>query len=226
LYLFVSCLGFWSLLVCFTTRLVMEVSERQQLDSFLLLQPTTSKLKQKLSELLYMIENHRDNIDWPKYLNTLGLCASELVEIRKILESERFASATSMILTPRSLSTEPDPNLAKATEDRLHTFNHEAAPQYLRTKLDPQVESLRIAVDARADQIQKSQAISPKQAINLHEKLVGDLLEDMRSLKFEMEQDQEKLIPLKSSANPEDLLSLVSIMTVGREYTLKGGGPK
>ncbi|VUZ45631.1 unnamed protein product [Hymenolepis diminuta] len=120
----------------------MEVSERQQLDSFLLLQPSTSKLKQKIWELLCIIENHRDNIDWPKYLNTLGLCASELVEIRKVLESERFSSANSMILTPRSLGTEPDPNLAKATEDRLHIFNHEAAPQYLRTKLDPQVSEL------------------------------------------------------------------------------------
>ncbi|VDL41825.1 unnamed protein product [Hymenolepis diminuta] len=204
----------------------MEVSERQQLDSFLLLQPSTSKLKQKIWELLCIIENHRDNIDWPKYLNTLGLCASELVEIRKVLESERFSSANSMILTPRSLGTEPDPNLAKATEDRLHIFNHEAAPQYLRTKLDPQIESLRMAVDARADQIQNSQSISAKQAISLHEKLVGDLLEDMRSLKLEMEQDQEKLVPLKSTANQEDLLSLVSIMTVGREYSMKGGGPK
>ncbi|KAM3187688.1 hypothetical protein ACTXT7_001801 [Hymenolepis weldensis] len=204
----------------------MEVSERQQLDSFLLLQPSTSKLKQKLRELLCIIENHPDNVDWPKYLNTLGLCASELVEIRKVLESERFSSANSMILTPRSLGTEPDPNLAKATEDRLHIFNHEAAPQYLRTKLDPQIESLRMAVDARADQIQNSQSISAKQAISLHEKLIGDLLEDMHSLKLEMEQDQEKLVPLKSTANQEDLLSLVSIMTVGREYSMKGGGPK
>lgn len=50
----------------------------------------------------------------------------------------------------------------------------------------------------------------------------------MRSLKMEMEQDQEKLVPLKSTANQEDLLSLVSVMTVGREYTMrmKGDGPK
>lgn len=83
-----------------------------------------------------------------------------------------------------------------------------------------------MAVDARADQIQNSPSISAKQAISLHEKLVGDLLEDMRSLKLEMEQDQEKLVPLKSTANQEDLLSLVSIMTVGQEYSMKGGGPK
>ncbi|KAM7541097.1 hypothetical protein Aperf_G00000027507 [Anoplocephala perfoliata] len=206
----------------------MEVSERQLLENFLLLQPTASKLKQKLWELLCIIENYRDAVDWPKYLNTLGLCASELVEIRKVLESERFSSAKSMILTPRLLSTEPEPNLAKATEDRLHMFNHEAAPQYLRTKLDPQVESLRTAVDARADAIRNSQSISPERAINLHEKLVGNLLEDMRLLKTEMEQDQEKLVPLKSTANQEDLLSLVSVMTVGREYTMrmKGDGPK
>ena len=46
-----------------------------------------------------------------------------------------------MILTPRNLSVDADPNLAKATEDRLLMFNHDAAPQYLRTKLDPQVRN-------------------------------------------------------------------------------------
>lgn len=61
------------------------------------------------------------------------------MEIRKLLESDRFSNAKSMVLTPVALSHEPDPNLAKATEERIVMFNHDAAPQYLRTKLDPQV---------------------------------------------------------------------------------------
>ncbi|VDM34275.1 unnamed protein product [Hydatigera taeniaeformis] len=261
----------------------MEASERQHLESFLLLSSPASKLKQKLFDLLTIVETQRDTADWPKYLNTFGLCASELVEIRKFLESERFASAHSMILTPRALSTDAEPNLAKATDDRLLMFNQDAAPLYLRTKLDPQVtpcrsplelfhnlhiyillafksssaasepyimlplfggpmldfvsvaatgcaeylievhlqvEALRTAVDTRAISLRTSSAFSPEHALMLHEKLVATMLDDVRLLKQEMDQDQEKLVTVRSAANQDDLFNLVAMMTVGRDYAM------
>ncbi|KAH9286116.1 Mediator of RNA polymerase II transcription subunit 8 [Echinococcus granulosus] len=206
----------------------MEASERQHLESFLLLNSPALKLKQKLFDLLTIVETQRDTADWPKYLSTFGLCASELVEIRKFLESERFALAQSMILTPQVLSTEAEPNLAKATEDRLLMFNQDATPLYLRTKLDPQVEALRAAVDARAASLRTSLAVSPEHALVLHEKLVVTLLDDVHLLKQEMDQDQEKLATIRSAANQDDLFSLAATMAVGRDYAMrmKPDGPK
>ncbi|CDS40213.1 Mediator of RNA polymerase II transcription [Echinococcus multilocularis] len=206
----------------------MEASERQHLESFLLLDSPALKLKQKLFDLLTIVETQRDTADWPKYLNTFGICASELVEIRKFLESERFALAQSMILTPQALSTEAEPNLAKATEDRLLMFNQDATPLYLRTKLDPQVEALRAAVDARAASLRTSLAVSPEHALVLHEKLVVTLLDDVHLLKQEMDQDQEKLATMRSAANQDDLFSLAATMAVGRDYAMrmKPDGPK
>ncbi|KAL5961880.1 Mediator of RNA polymerase II transcription subunit 8 [Taenia solium] len=206
----------------------MEASERQHLESFLLLNSPALKLKQKLLDLLAIVETQRDTADWSKYLTTFGLCASELVEIRKFLESERFASAQSMILTPRALSTEAEPNLAKATDDRLLMFNQDATPLYLRTKLDPRVEALRAAVDARAVSLRTSSSFSPEHALVLHEKLVATLLDDVRLLKQEMDQDQEKLVTVRSAANQDDLFSLVATMSVGRDYAMrmKPDGPK
>ncbi|KAL5112115.1 Mediator of RNA polymerase II transcription subunit 8 [Taenia crassiceps] len=155
-----------------------------------------------------------------KALRLIDNCGDS-VEIRKFLESERFASAQSMILTPRALSTEAEPNLAKATDDRLLMFNQDATPIYLRTKLDPQVEALRVAVDARALSLRTSPAVSPEHALVLHEKLVATLLDDVRLLKQEMDQDQEKLVTVRSAANQDDLFSLVATMTVGRDYAMR-----
>ncbi|VDD83688.1 unnamed protein product [Mesocestoides corti] len=209
----------------------MEAAERHNLESFLLLNSSASKLKQKLLDLLTMIEFQRDAIDWPRYLNTLGLCASELVEIRKFLASERFASAQSIILTPKALITDTDTSLAKATEDRLAMFNHDAAPQYLRTKLDPRasaVEVLRASVDARTVSLRAMSGVMAERALTSHRDIVDKVLGDIRLLKQELDQDQEKLATVKLMTNQDDLLNIVATMTAGRDYAmrLKADGSK
>lgn len=68
----------------------------------------------------------------------------------------------------------------------------------------------------------------PKHVLALHDKIVVTLLDDLRLLKQEMDQDQEKLTTAKSTANQDDLFALVATMTVGREYAMriKSDGPK
>lgn len=96
------------------------------------------------------------------------------------------------------------------------------------TEVQLQVEALRAAVDARAVSLRTSSAVSPEHALVLHEKLVATLLDDVRLLKQETDQDQEKLITVRSAANQDDLFSLVATMTVGRDYAMrmKPDGPK
>ncbi|VEL25024.1 unnamed protein product [Protopolystoma xenopodis] len=120
----------------------MQAAEKRQLDSIKSLYASAFKLKLKLQELMFKLETQGERCDWPNYLNTLGLCASELNEIRKFVESERFPQADSLVLTPLLLSPDPDPILGKATEERLSVFNHDSVPQYLRTRLDPHVSCL------------------------------------------------------------------------------------
>lgn len=70
--------------------------------------------------------------------------------------------------------------------------------------------------------------VPPKHVLALHDKIVVTLLDDLRLLKQEMDQDQEKLTTAKSTANQDDLFALVATMTVGREYAMriKSDGPK
>uniref|UniRef100_A0A0X3P6B3 Mediator of RNA polymerase II transcription subunit 8 n=1 Tax=Schistocephalus solidus TaxID=70667 RepID=A0A0X3P6B3_SCHSO len=195
----------------------MNANERQQQESVRILYSSASKLKQKLQDLLVTLQTQCDSCDWPKYLNTLGLCASELVEIRKVLETERFSLAQSLVLTPVRLNPEPDPALAKATDERLPRFDHDTAPQYLRTKLAPQVESQRMAQNAKAS------AILPEQAtklVNLSNRLLDSGLKEVNALKQELEMDlSEKTF--KSSVNPDDLFTLVAAITTGANLSGK-----
>ncbi|CAI2738600.1 unnamed protein product [Dicrocoelium dendriticum] len=117
----------------------MQSMDRRQQETIQTLYTAMHKLKQKVTDLAVKIETQAEHCDWPRYLSTLALCASELSEIRKILESDRFSNGHSLVLTPIMLNPEIDPALAKATEDRLALFNHDTVPQYLRTKLDPKV---------------------------------------------------------------------------------------
>ncbi|VDO80219.1 unnamed protein product, partial [Schistosoma curassoni] len=150
-----------------------------------------------------------DQCDWPRYLSTLALCASELSEIRKILESDRFSNEHTLVLTPMLLNPEQDTNLAKITEERLSLFNHDTVPQYLRTKLDPKVESECSSQSTRAAGIPSEQV---NKFINLSNRAIDCSLKEINLLKQDLEADfsdrQNKI-----SSNLDDLATLVNIIS-------------
>nr|CAH8841880.1 unnamed protein product [Trichobilharzia regenti] len=187
----------------------MQIAEKRQLENINTLYTATLKLKQKIQDLVIKLETQGDRCDWPSYLSTLALCASELSEIRKVLESERFSNEHTLVLTPMVLNPEQDANLAKITEERLSLFNHDTVPQYLRTKLDPKVESECSSQVTRASGIPSEQL---NKLINLTNRAIDCSLKEVNLLKQDLEVDfsdrQNKITP-----NLDDLTTFINIIS-------------
>ncbi|KAH8859332.1 Mediator of RNA polymerase II transcription subunit 8 [Schistosoma japonicum] len=187
----------------------MQIAEKRQLENINILYTAVYKLKQKIQDLVIKFETQGDQCDWPRYLSTLALCASELGEIRKILESDRFSNEHTLVLTPIVLNPEHDANLAKITEERLSLFNHDTVPQYLRTKLDPKVESECSSQATRAASIPSDQV---NKLINLSNRAIDCSLKEINLLKQDLDADfsdrQNKI-----ASNPDDLVTLMNFIS-------------
>ncbi|CAL8091309.1 unnamed protein product [Calicophoron daubneyi] len=190
----------------------MQAAEKRQLESIKTLHNAMFKLKQKIQDLVVKTETQGEHCDWPRYLSTLALCASELGEIRKVLESDRFANEHSIVLTPTMLNPEADPALAKATEDRLPLFNHDTVPQYLRTKLDPKIESQCLAQANRAASIPLEQLTK---LINLSNRAIDSSLKEVNLLKQELEADFSDR-QNKTVCSTEDLNTMLGVINIGK----------
>ncbi|KER29869.1 hypothetical protein T265_03567 [Opisthorchis viverrini] len=197
--------GIYSVPICPAT-------ERRQMESVKTLYNALYKLKQKVQDLVIKLETQGESCDWPRYLSTLALCASELSEIRKVLESDRFSSEHTLALTPMLLNPEPDPTLAKATEDRLALFNHDTVPQYLRTKLDPKLESQCLAQSSRASAVPSDQLTK---LINQTNRAVDASLKEVSLLKQELEADFSDR-QSKTTGSVEDFNALLSLVISGK----------
>ncbi|KAL3320815.1 mediator of RNA polymerase II transcription subunit 8 [Cichlidogyrus casuarinus] len=182
----------------------MDIDEKGFYDRLAAAHISINKLKIKLRDFLLRVEANSDRTDWPLYLSLISQCASELSEIRKFAESDRFMFASYVLVTPTALTTVPDPNLAKLTEDRLPVINHETVPQYLRTKLDPQIEQQCQQQDAKL-----SAAYNPEQLtklINQMNKLLESALKEVNHMRQEVDSDlnasehfHSRPTPIKSS---------------------------
>ncbi|KAA3679815.1 mediator of RNA polymerase II transcription subunit 8 [Paragonimus westermani] len=190
----------------------MQAAERRQMEGIRTMYNAMYKLKQKIQDLSIKIELQGERCDWPRYLSTLALCASELSEIRKVLESDRFVNEHSLVLTPIMLHPEVDPVLAKVTEERLVLFNHDTVPQYLRTKLDPKLEVQCLAQSGRASSLPTEQLTK---LINQTNRAVDSSLRELNLLKQELEADFSDR-QSKTQNSMEDLNAMLSVITVGK----------
>ncbi|CAH8495405.1 unnamed protein product [Heterobilharzia americana] len=176
----------------------MQAAGKRQLENINTLYTAIHKLKQKIQDLVIKLET--------QVINVIG---QELSEIRKVLESDRFANEHTLVLTPMLLNPEQDVNLAKITEERLSLFNHDTVPQYLRTKLDPKVESECSAQATRAAGIPSEQV---NKLINLTNRAIDCSLKEINLLKQDLEanfSDRQN----KMSSNSDDLATLISVIS-------------
>ncbi|KAA0190664.1 Mediator of RNA polymerase II transcription [Fasciolopsis buskii] len=190
----------------------MQAAEKRQMESVKTLYNAVYKLRQKVADLTLKVDTQGPNSDWPHYLSTLALCASELSEIRKVLESDRFVNEHTLVLTPTLLNPEPDPSLAKATEKRLSLFNHDTVPQYLRTKLDPKLETQCHSQMNRASSMPSEQLTK---LINLANRAIDSSVREVNILKQELEADFSDR-QNKSMSSTEDLNAMIAAITLGK----------
>ncbi|VDM96619.1 unnamed protein product [Thelazia callipaeda] len=91
----------------------------------------------------------------PDMLDKFSSLASAMTQLQFILKKSALPTGfedfgfflRTHVLVPHSLSNDVDHNLEECTSNRVHFWNHDAAPDYLRTKLTPEVEADEAHID-------------------------------------------------------------------------------
>lgn len=74
----------------------------------------------------------------------------QLTSLSKILGHDKAPNLKNLTVLPLRLSPEKDEELLRLTENRIPTFAHDLVPDYLRTKLEPQVEQKMMQLETKA----------------------------------------------------------------------------
>uniref|UniRef100_A0A7E4ZV95 Mediator of RNA polymerase II transcription subunit 8 n=1 Tax=Panagrellus redivivus TaxID=6233 RepID=A0A7E4ZV95_PANRE len=120
-------------------------------------------LKRGIEELLFSLDAN-DKVSWPAFMAKCSSLAADLSSIQTALRKSMVTNGNedngeflkSQLLLPYTISPEVNPKLLELTEQRVPCWNHETAPAFLRTKLDPRVEDDYLQLEAEANQYQNA----------------------------------------------------------------------
>lgn len=117
---------------------------------------------------------------------------------------------------PVKLSPFEDEGLVTLTEGRLKSFDHVSAPDYLRTKLDPEIETRFNIIGIKANSINIDQA---QKQVNSANKISQNMVELIRNHREELENELNRNAFPPTSSTP-DTYALVGALFNGKGLRL------
>ncbi|KAL4237057.1 mediator of RNA polymerase II transcription subunit 8 [Mactra antiquata] len=172
-----------------------------------------SELKNSIGALIFKLEHEYETLNWPSLLDNFALLSGQLNSLGRVLKSDKVPSLKNQLLLPLLLHPDPDENLRKLTEGRLLFFNHEIAPNYLRTKLEPEVEEKTQQLVTKAQQTTQEQ--TQKQLNNLN-KVTSNLLDIINSTREEWDNESSQKSSQPQTSSLTDTNALVSATLTGK----------
>ncbi|VBB25209.1 unnamed protein product [Acanthocheilonema viteae] len=153
-------------------------------------------VKTNIEQLLFMLDL-QEEVEWPDMLDKFSSLASAMTQLQFILKKSALPSGFEDF--GLFLRTH------QATSNRIHCWNHDAAPDYLRTKLTPEVEADESHIDNEKNTRTFDQVNKQILAMNKHvETLLASMAENARS-QAEIQQD----IPTYSNQDTQKLVRAV-----------------
>ncbi|XGW13227.1 hypothetical protein V3C99_013676 [Haemonchus contortus] len=183
--------------------------------------------KKTIEELLYMLDM-QEKVPWPDMLDKFSSLAAAMSQLQGALKKSAIQSGhedhgallRSHVLVPQRLQLEPDPQLQTLTSYRIHSWNHDVVPDYLRTKLNPEMESEEMMLEQ--DRNQKGQDVISKQITHLN-KYVDLLLQSLHSSDRAHNESLAEKRFVKPTFNKEETARLVRATMVGEGLKINMG---
>ncbi|PAV76057.1 hypothetical protein WR25_02863 [Diploscapter pachys] len=129
--------------------------------------------KKTIEELILML-NREDKVHWPDMLEKYSSLAALMSQLQIALRRNALPSGEensgqllrSNVFVPLRLQLEPDPRLEEMTQGRVVAWHHDVVPDYLRTKLNPEIETEEAYIENERNS--KGQDYIIKQVVNLN----------------------------------------------------------
>ncbi|KAJ1358021.1 hypothetical protein KIN20_016322 [Parelaphostrongylus tenuis] len=187
------------------------------------LEVKVAEAKKLIEELLYMLDM-QEKVPWPDMLDKFSSLASALSQLQGALKKSAIQSGhedhgallRSHVLVPQRLQLEPDSQLQALTSYRVHSWNHDVVPDYLRTKLNPDMESEELMLEQ--DRNQKGQDVISKQITHLN-KYVDLLLQSLHS----SDRAHNENLTEKATYSRDETVRLVRATMVGEGLKVNVG---
>lgn len=180
-------------------------------------------LKNALQAFILRLENEYETINWPSVLDSFALFSGQINNLMKILKSDKTPPLRNRLLLPLSLSPDTDEELAKLTEGRVQAFNHEMVPDYLRTKLEPDIEKAENQLMIKSQQISLDQGQKQIASVN---KIANNMIELVKNMRENWDNDSNQRANQPQTFNVADTNLLIAAISLGKDLKEIGGLPK
>lgn len=126
-------------------------------------------------------------VNWPSALDSYAQISSQVNTVMRLLKTDQMAFLKNLVTLPLLMSPEPDEELAKLTEGRVQTFNHEMVPNYLRTKPEPEIERSEAQIASKVAATNMDQG---QKSIAMVNKIVTQVSDTVKGWKEELESSE------------------------------------
>lgn len=184
-----------------------------QQDSQAGVEATLSSLSSKVQEVktslsLFVSKLEKEPLSWPSALDSYSALSGQISTLTKQLKFDRSSSMQNYVFLPLHFSNDHSSDLEKITDGRLSFMHHEIVPDYLRTKLDLELEE---AQQTREEEASKLNSEDVNKMISTHNELVTSISQVVKSTRDAIE-DQN------SRYDTHDTLPVVETKKLLRTY--------
>ncbi|XP_034243238.1 mediator of RNA polymerase II transcription subunit 8 [Thrips palmi] len=174
-------------------------------------------LKQSISNMIVKLELEHETLNWPTFLDNFALMSGQLTALTKVLTQDKCPALRNLVVLPIQLSQERDPELLRITEQRVPQFSHDLAPDYLRTKLEPDVEQRMLQLEIKAGNMTYEMAQKQVSAFNKVMNHVWDVVSKARE---EWESESGSRSGPQQTTSISDTHLLVSAISAGKNLKM------
>ncbi|XP_015189446.1 PREDICTED: mediator of RNA polymerase II transcription subunit 8 isoform X1 [Polistes dominula] len=173
-------------------------------------------LKTSIASMIFKLEHEYETLNWPNFLDNFALISGHLTSLSKILSHDKAPNLRNLTVLPLRLNPEKDEELLRLTEGRIPTFAHDSVPDYLRTKLEPQVEQKMMQLEAKAANLNHEASHEYNKQVTQYTKVISHVWDIANKAREEWESEAGNRATQAQTSSAADTHALVAAVGMGK----------